>query len=66
MEAIYGKEGIKASNTGKYPIKLLVEGGQQLIREGAQLIVGGCTEIPPGNKTMRFWSSVIRYNGYFS
>lgn len=45
MEAIYGKSGIKKGNTGKKNIDLLVDASNDLISNGAELIIGGCTEI---------------------
>ncbi len=46
MEAIYGKEGIKAGNRGEVPKALLKQAALSLIRGGAQAIVAGCTEVP--------------------
>jgi aspartate racemase len=46
MNAIYGKDGIKAGNLSEEPRKLLVSAAEELILKGAQVIVGGCTEIP--------------------
>ena len=46
MEAIYGKEGIKAGNRGEYPRSLLVEAAASLEKRGADAIVAGCTEVP--------------------
>ncbi len=46
MEAIYGKEGIKAGNLGQGPHDLLMEAAASLIARGADAIVGGCTEVP--------------------
>ncbi|MDD3982125.1 MAG: amino acid racemase [Spirochaetales bacterium] len=46
MEAIYGKEGIKAGNRGETPKALLKRAAQSLIGRGAQAIVAGCTEVP--------------------
>lgn len=46
MEAIYGERGIKAigpSDTSRY---LIFEVSQMLLRQGAQAIIAGCTEIP--------------------
>lgn len=45
MEAIYGKEGIKSGNTGEYPLNLLKDASNELIRNGAEILVSGCTEI---------------------
>ena len=46
MEAIYGKEGIKAGNRGEIPKALLKRAARSLIDGGAQAIVAGCTEVP--------------------
>lgn len=46
MEAIYGKNGIKAGNRGEYPKSLLIEAASSLLRRGAGAIVAGCTEVP--------------------
>lgn len=46
MEAIYGKNGIKAGNRGDYPRRLLVEAARSLMARGADAIVAGCTEVP--------------------
>lgn len=45
MEAIYGKNGIKQGNTGEHPKQLLQEAAQELIAEGADVVISGCTEI---------------------
>jgi aspartate racemase len=45
MEAIYGDHGIKSGNLKGKPLDLLVEAGNELIQNGAQLIILGCTEI---------------------
>lgn len=46
MEAIYGKNGIKAGNRGDYPRSLLVQAAEKLVLAGADAIVAGCTEVP--------------------
>ncbi|MGB9906866.1 MAG: aspartate/glutamate racemase family protein [Candidatus Saccharicenans sp.] len=46
MEAIYGRQGIKAGFTGSGPARLLQEVARELINSGAQAIIAGCTEIP--------------------
>lgn len=46
MEAIYGKEGIKAGYIGDRPRKLLAEAAKDLVRRGAEVIIAGCTEVP--------------------
>ena len=44
MEAIYGEKGIKAG-TFEYPKLLLENAAHNLLAEGAQVIISGCTEI---------------------
>ncbi|MFP6562085.1 aspartate/glutamate racemase family protein [Paraburkholderia sp. B3] len=44
-EAVYGSDGIKSGNLRGRPIKLLREACQDLIEQGAQVIVPGMTEI---------------------
>lgn len=44
MEAVYGKEGIKAGCHTK-PAKLLKEAADLLIKQGAKFIISGCTEV---------------------
>jgi aspartate racemase len=46
MEAIYGEGGIKSGQYFGLPRERLLAAAQELIGEGAQLIVLGCTEIP--------------------
>ncbi len=46
MEAIYGKEGIKAGNRGEAPRALLKRAAESLAAAGAELVVAGCTEVP--------------------
>ena len=46
MEIIYGIDGIKAGNLGNTPRKNLIEIGNHLISDGANVVVAGCTEIP--------------------
>ncbi len=46
MEAIYGKEGIKAGFINKRVVSLLVEAAKHLEKKGAEIIIMGCTEIP--------------------
>jgi aspartate racemase len=46
MEAIYGRNGIKAGNRGEIPKALLKQAAELLIERGAQAIVAGCTEVP--------------------
>ncbi len=45
MEAIYGQDGIKAGYIN-HAQKLLVNAVEALIARGAEVIIGGCTEIP--------------------
>jgi aspartate racemase len=40
--------GIKGGKSGESVRELLVQAAQDLIRNGAQVIIGGCTEIPLG------------------
>jgi aspartate racemase len=46
MSAIYGRGGIKAGHTQGPPRRQILGAGRQLIRRGAEAIIGGCTEIP--------------------
>lgn len=46
MEAIYGEMGIKKGELSKNNSDLLIEASKELISDGAQLIIAGCTEIP--------------------
>ncbi len=46
MEAIFGKGGIKAIGPSEKSKRLLLEVSRKLIRQGAQAIIAGCTEIP--------------------
>jgi aspartate racemase len=45
MRAIYGENGIKSGNTDGEPLHLLKEASQELLDNGAELIISGCTEI---------------------
>ncbi len=45
MEAVYGKEGIKAGISDQRPVGKLRDAARSLVDEGAQLIVAGCTEV---------------------
>lgn len=45
MKAIYGENGIKSGNTDGEPLQLLKEASQELLDNGAELIISGCTEI---------------------
>lgn len=44
MEAIYGKRGIKSGYKTE-PRSLLMEAALQLVAQGAELIIAGCTEV---------------------
>lgn len=46
MESIYGNEGIKAGYSDEHPKDLILEVADGLLNRGAEVIVGGCTEIP--------------------
>lgn len=46
MEAIYGKDGIKAGQKTGKPRDLLQKAARELAASGAALIILGCTEIP--------------------
>ncbi len=46
MDAIYHPEtGIKSGHVEGYPISQLIHAGQSLIENGAEVLIGGCTEI---------------------
>lgn len=45
MDSIYGEQGVKAGFSDE-PAKLLQLAVDQLLKKGAQIIIGGCTEIP--------------------
>lgn len=45
MRAIYGENGIKSGNTDGEPLHLLKDASQELLDNGAELIISGCTEI---------------------
>ncbi len=46
MEAVYGKNGIKAGIINKRVTGLLVEASRHVENKGAEIIIMGCTEIP--------------------
>ncbi|MBN1271886.1 MAG: aspartate/glutamate racemase family protein [Candidatus Aminicenantes bacterium] len=46
MEAIFGKEGIKAGFTEGPSREAVVEMAEKLIGRGAEAVIAGCTEIP--------------------
>ena len=46
MDAIYNPaSGIKSGHVAGYPISQLIHAGQSLIENGAEVLIGGCTEI---------------------
>jgi aspartate racemase len=46
VEAIFGKEGIKAGFTSGAPKDMIVNVSRELIARGAEAIIAGCTEVP--------------------
>lgn len=46
MKAIFGKEGIKAIGPSAKSKRLILKASKELIRQGAQAIIAGCTEVP--------------------
>jgi len=46
MEAIYGEQGIKSGIKGRKPRQLLIHAASALSKQGAEIIVAGCTEVP--------------------
>ncbi|MBS3920797.1 MAG: aspartate/glutamate racemase family protein [Deltaproteobacteria bacterium] len=46
MEAIYGEKGIKAIGPSEGSRYLILEVSQKFLKQGAQAIIAGCTEIP--------------------
>ncbi|MBC7362110.1 MAG: aspartate/glutamate racemase family protein [Candidatus Aminicenantes bacterium] len=46
MEAIYGEKGIKAGFIGGKPKRLLLAAAEELLDQGAEALIAGCTEIP--------------------
>jgi aspartate racemase len=44
MLAIYGKRGVKSGQRDE-PRALLMEAARELVTEGAELIIAGCTEV---------------------
>ncbi len=46
MAAIYGEKGIKTMSVNPYNASLLYECSQELLNDGASVIIAGCTEIP--------------------
>jgi aspartate racemase len=45
MDAIYGEGGIKAGDISEMPKKNILHVSDTLIRNGAEIMIGGCTEI---------------------
>lgn len=45
MKAIYGENGIKSGNKDNEPLALLKEVSNELIENGAEILISGCTEI---------------------
>jgi len=46
MEAIYGKKGIKIVGPSEHAKRLILKASESLIKQGAQAIIAGCTEVP--------------------
>jgi aspartate racemase len=46
MRAVYGKGGIKAIGPSENSKRLILKASETLIRQGAQAIIAGCTEVP--------------------
>jgi aspartate racemase len=46
MEAIFGKEGVKAGFTWGKSREAIQEVARALIKKGAEAIIAGCTEVP--------------------
>jgi aspartate racemase len=46
MEAIFGPEGIKAGFTSGRPRTAILRIARRLVRQGAEAVIAGCTEIP--------------------
>jgi len=45
-EAIYGKKGIKAVGPSEHSKRLIGKASESFIKQGAQAIIAGCTEVP--------------------
>jgi aspartate racemase len=45
MEAVYGENGLKCHNPSKQSINLLYSAVELLINAGAEVLIGGCTEV---------------------
>jgi aspartate racemase len=46
MEAIFGKEGIKAGHTSGKSQEIILHTAKELIQRGAEAVIAGCTEVP--------------------
>lgn len=46
MEAIFGKGGIKDLGPSDKSRRLILDASRELIRQGAQAVIAGCTEVP--------------------
>jgi aspartate racemase len=46
MEAIFGKEGIKAGWTSGKSKEIILDTARSLIQNGAEAVIAGCTEVP--------------------
>jgi len=46
MEAIFGQEGIKAGFTSGCSKKIIHQTAEELIQQGAEAVIAGCTEVP--------------------
>jgi len=46
MEAIFGKQGVKAGFTSGRPKEIIQNVARTLIKRGAEAVIAGCTEVP--------------------
>lgn len=46
MEAIFGKQGVKAGFTSGRPKEIILGVAEMLIQRGAEAVIAGCTEVP--------------------
>ena len=46
MEAIFGKEGVKAGFTSGKSKQIIHDTAQALVQRGAEAVIAGCTEVP--------------------
>ena len=46
MEAIFGKQGVKAGFTSGRPKEIIQRVAKALIKRGAEAVIAGCTEVP--------------------